>query len=160
MDKSGAVIQVKDGNTLKQEIRLGEVSQFNLFGNVQLSTQAGQALCTSEVPVCYFSQGGWFYGITNGLKARNQRTLLQHNHIEPPETALRQLKALGEKAETASEPGVLLGIEGSAARVYFSEFAGMLKPAETASLMMRIEVRLQSSISALCSETGARRATR
>jgi CRISP-associated protein Cas1 len=160
--KSGAVIQVKDGDTLKQEIRLGEVSQINLFGNVQLSTQAVQSFCSAEVPVCYFSQGGWFYGITNGLNARNvflrqrqfvsaghdstalsiarrlvagkirnQRTLLQRNHIEAPETALRQLKSLAEKAETASEAETLLGIEGSAARVYFSEFAGMLKAAET-----------------------------
>lgn len=159
--KSGEVIQVKDGDTLKQEIRLGEVSQINLFGNVQLSTQAVQSFCAAEVPVCYFSQGGWFYGITNGLNARNvflrhrqfvsagheptalrlsrqlvagkirnQRTLLQRNHIEPPQTALRQLKILAEKAETASEIESLLGIEGSAARVYFSEFAGMLKPGE------------------------------
>jgi CRISPR-associated protein Cas1 len=159
--KSGEVIQVKDGDSLKQEIRLGEVSQINLFGNVQLSTQAIQSFCSAEVPVCYFSQGGWFYGITNGLNARNvflrhrqfvfaghdsttlsiarklvvgkirnQRTLLQRNHIEPPETALRQLKSLAEKAETASEIDTLLGIEGSAARVYFSEFAGMLKSGE------------------------------
>ena len=156
--KSGEVIQVKDGDTLKQEIRLGEVSQINLFGNVQLSTQAVQSFCSAEVPVCYFSQGGWFYGITNGLNARNvflrhrqfvsaghkstalrlarklvvgkirnQRTLLQRNHIEPPQVALRQLKVLAEKAETVTELESLLGIEGSAARVYFSEFAGMLK---------------------------------
>lgn len=112
----------------------------------------------AEVPVCYFSQGGWFYGITSGLNARNvflrqrqfisaghegtalaiarklvagkirnQRTLLQRNHIEAPETALRQLRMLADKAEVASEMDSLLGIEGSAARVYFSEFAGMLK---------------------------------
>ena len=159
--KSGEVIQVKDGDSLKQEVRLGEVSQINLFGNVQLSTQAIQSFCSAEVPVCYFSQGGWFYGITNGLNARNvflrhrqfasaghestalsiarklvvgkirnQRTLVQRNHIEPPETAIRQLKLLAEKAETASEIDSLLGIEGSAARVYFSEFAGMLKSGE------------------------------
>jgi CRISPR-associated protein Cas1 len=140
---------------------MGEVSQVNLFGNVQLSTQAVQSLCTAEVPVCYFSQGGWFYGITSGLNARNvflrhrqfmsaehegvalrlarklvagkirnQRTLLQRNHIEPPEDALRQMKSLAEKAEYAGSLESLLGIEGSAARVYFSEFAGMLKPDE------------------------------
>jgi CRISPR-associated protein Cas1 len=156
--KSGEVIQVKDGDTLKQEVRLGEISQINLFGNVQLSTQAVQSFCSAEVPICYFSQGGWFYGITNGLNARNvflrhrqfvsaghestalrlarklvvgkirnQRTLLQRNHIEPPQIALRQLKVLAEKAETVIELESLLGIEGSAARVYFSEFAGMLK---------------------------------
>jgi len=159
--KSGEVIQVRDGDDLKQEVRLGEVSQINLFGNVQLSTQAVQAFCAAEVPVCYFSQGGWFYGITSGLnsrnvflryrqfmsaeheaialrlsrklvagKIRNQRTLLQRNHIEPPEGALRQLKVLAEKAEVVTELDSLLGIEGSAARVYFSELAGMLKSEE------------------------------
>jgi CRISPR-associated protein Cas1 len=159
--KSGEVIQVKDGDELKQTVRMGEVSQVNLFGNVQLSTQAVQSLCTAEVPVCYFSQGGWFYGITSGLNARNvflrhrqfmsaehegvalrlarklvagkirnQRTLLQRNHIEPPEDALRQMKSLAEKAEHVDNLESLLGIEGSAARVYFSEFAGMLKPDE------------------------------
>ena len=159
--KSGAVIQVKDGDSLKQEVRLGEVSQINLFGNVQLSTQAIQSFCSAEVPVCYFSQGGWFYGITNGLNARNvflrqrqfasagyesmalsiarklvvgkirnQRTLLQRNHIEPPETVLRQLKLLAEKAEVALGLDTLLGIEGAAARAYFGEFSGMLKSGE------------------------------
>jgi CRISPR-associated protein Cas1 len=159
--KSGEVVQVKDGDNLKQEVRLGEISQINLFGNVQLSTQAIQSFCAAEVPVCYFSQGGWFYGITSGLNARNvflrqrqfvsaghestalrlsrklvvgkirnQRTLLQRNHIEPPATALRQLKVLAEKAEVATALDTLLGIEGSAARVYFSEFAGMLKSDE------------------------------
>jgi CRISPR-associated protein Cas1 len=159
--KSGEVIQVREGDELKQEVRLGEVSQINLLGNVQLSTQAIQAFCSAEVPVCYFSQGGWFYGITSGLnsrnvflrhrqfmsaehdgialrlsrklvagKIRNQRTLLQRNHIEPPEQPLRLLKALADKAEAATELESLLGIEGLAARIYFSEFAGMLKAAE------------------------------
>ncbi|MGB8887183.1 MAG: CRISPR-associated endonuclease Cas1 [Candidatus Korobacteraceae bacterium] len=159
--KSGEVIQMREGDELKQEVRLGEVSQINLLGNVQLSTQAIQAFCSAEVPVCYFSQGGWFYGITSGLnsrnvflrhrqfmsaehdgialrlsrklvagKIRNQRTLLQRNHIEPPEQPLRLLKALADKAEAATELESLLGIEGSAARIYFSEFAGMLKAAE------------------------------
>jgi len=159
--KSGDVVQVRDGDEVKQEVRLGELSQINLFGNVQLSTQAVQSFCAAEIPVCYFSQGGWFYGITSGLNARNvflryrqflsaeheglalqlsrklvagkirnQRTLLQRNHIEPPEGALRQLHALADKAEAASELDALLGMEGSAARVYFSEFAGMLKARE------------------------------
>jgi CRISPR-associated protein Cas1 len=160
--KSGEVLQIKDGDTLKQEVRLREISQINLFGNVQLSTQAIQSFCAAEIPVCYFSQGGWFYGITRGLNARNvflryrqfacaehqwitlrlsralvagkirnQRTMLQRNHIEPPQMALRQLKQLAGKAEAARDLEELLGIEGSAARVYFGEFAGMLKaPAE------------------------------
>jgi CRISP-associated protein Cas1 len=60
-------------------------------------------------------------------KIRNQRTFLQRNHIEPPARALAQLKALAEKSQQAAGLDVLLGIEGSAARVYFGEFHGMLK---------------------------------
>ena len=30
-----------------------------------------QALCEQEVPIAYFSMGGWFYGVTQGLGVRN-----------------------------------------------------------------------------------------
>src|SRR5450759_687877 len=161
--KSGAVLQVKDKEKLLQEVRIGEICQVNLMGNVQITTQAVQALCEAEVPVCYFSMGGWFYGITLGLntknvflrrnqfrlaeqeyfartiarrlvagKIRNQRTLLQRNHVEPNRQTLVGMKAMAERAEGAGSLEELLGIEGNAARLYFGEFAGMMKPDEEA----------------------------
>ena len=69
--KSGDVLQVKEKDALRQEVRLNEICQVNLMGNIQVSTQAIQALCSAEVPVCYFSQGGWFYGMTSGLTTKN-----------------------------------------------------------------------------------------
>ncbi len=69
--KSGAVLQVKDRDALLQEIRLNEICQLNLMGNIQLSTQAVQSLCEQGIPICYFSMGGWFYGITTGLLTKN-----------------------------------------------------------------------------------------
>ncbi len=69
--KSGAVLQVKDKDALVQEIRINEICQVNLMGNIQITTQAVQTLCEAEVPVSYFSQGGWFYGITTGLSTKN-----------------------------------------------------------------------------------------
>ena len=69
--KSGAVLQVKDKEKVVQEVRLGEICQVSLMGNVQISTQAVQALCESGVPICYFSMGGWFYGITTGMNQKN-----------------------------------------------------------------------------------------
>ena len=161
--KSGAVLQVKDKEKLLQEVRIGEVCQVNLMGNVQITTQAVQALCEAEVPVCYFSMGGWFYGITLGLntknvflrrnqfrlaeqeyfartiarrlvagKIRNQRTLLQRNQVEPKRETLVGMKSMAERAEGAGSLEELLGIEGNAARLYFGEFAGMMKPDEEA----------------------------
>ncbi len=156
--KSGEVLQVRDREDKKQEVRLREICQLNVMGNVQLSTQTIQALCEAGIPICYFSQGGWFYGITTGLnskniflrrtqfrlaeeawfslslarqlvagKIRNQRTMLQRNHLEPEADDLAALKRLAEAAERAQSMDELLGIEGNGARLYFQNFAGMIK---------------------------------
>jgi CRISPR-associated protein Cas1 len=69
--KSGGVLQIKEKDTLVQEVRLSEICQMNLMGNIQISTQAVQELCQQGIPVCYFSAGGWFYGITTGLGTKN-----------------------------------------------------------------------------------------
>jgi len=162
--KSGEVLQVREKDALKQEVRLGEICQLNLMGNIQLTTQAVQELCEQEVPICYFSQGGWFYGITRGLnvkniflrraqfrlaeqewfalalarrlmsgKIRNQRIMLQRNHVEPRAEVLREMKETAERAEGAGGIEELLGLEGYAARLYFGEFAGMIKLEEEPS---------------------------
>lgn len=60
-------------------------------------------------------------------KIRNQRTLLQRNHAEPPRLVLARLKQLGENAGQAGSLATLLGLEGTAARLYFEHFGGMLK---------------------------------
>jgi CRISPR-associated protein Cas1 len=156
--KSGNVLRVKEKDKVVQEARIGELCQLNLYGNIQLSTQAIQALCENEVPIAYFSMGGWFYGVTQGLgvkniflrreqfrladvpafclrlsrelvagKIRNQRVMLQRNHIEPPPHALAIMKCLCDNAEQAQTMEQLLGIEGNAARIYVENFAGMIK---------------------------------
>lgn len=53
------LLQVKDEKVL-DEVRINDVSHVALFGNIQISTQAIQRLCEAEVPVTYFSMGGWF----------------------------------------------------------------------------------------------------
>jgi len=155
---SGGVLVVKEKEKKIQELRLKDISQVNLFGAIQVSTQAVQALLGEEIPLVYFSFGGWFHGMTQSVglkniiwrreqfrmadspsfsiglarelvagKIRNQRTLLQRNHIEPPAEALRFLRSLVSEAERSTDPQTLLGVEGIAARTYFEQFAGMLK---------------------------------
>jgi CRISPR-associated protein Cas1 len=63
-------------------------------------------------------------------KIRNQRTMLQRNHIEPKKPSLVAMKGLADRAERAENLESLLGFEGSAARAYFEEFAGMIKPGD------------------------------
>jgi len=65
------VLQVKDKEKLVEEVRIRDVSHVALFGNIQITTQAIQVLCEQDVPVTYFSMGGWFYGITRGHELKN-----------------------------------------------------------------------------------------
>lgn len=60
-------------------------------------------------------------------KIRNQRTLLMRNHVETQGRVLRDLKILANQALHADSTGILLGLEGAAARQYFSAFQGMIK---------------------------------
>lgn len=68
-----------------------------------------------------------FAQVLVAAKIRNQRTMLQRNHIEPKKPSLGGMKALAERAERAENLESLLGFEGAAAQVYFEEFPGMIK---------------------------------
>jgi CRISP-associated protein Cas1 len=65
------VLQVKEEKKVVDEVRMRDLSHVALFGNIQITTQAVQTLCEREVPVTYFSMGGWFYGITRGHGLKN-----------------------------------------------------------------------------------------
>ncbi|HLI62910.1 MAG TPA: CRISPR-associated endonuclease Cas1 [Terriglobales bacterium] len=159
--KTGDVLRIRARDKAVQEVRLGEISQVNVFGNVQLTASAIEGLCRADKPVAHFSYGGWFYGLTQGMglrnvflrrrqfalaeqplfclgvarqltaaKIRNQRTMLRRNHIEPPPALMAQLRRAAHRAAAAADLEELLGIEGTAARLYFGAFAGMLKSEE------------------------------
>ena len=63
-------------------------------------------------------------------KIANCRTLLRRNHRAAPDTVLQEMKNDQTHAGAVESLESLLGVEGTAARRYFSEFAGMLKEAE------------------------------
>jgi CRISPR-associated protein Cas1 len=45
--------------------------------DIQISTAAVQGLCEADVPVTYFSMGGWFYGFTRGHSLKNVFTRVE-----------------------------------------------------------------------------------
>ncbi len=154
--KSKGRIEITKHKELLHSVRFIDVSQICVFGNVQVSTQLLRQLFAEEIPVCWFSYGGWFSGIAEGLpskhvelrrrqairatdgsieiarrmiqgKIRNSRTLLRRNAKEKTERAIEQLKVMAESAATATSIDSLLGIEGAAARVYFQSFSLMIR---------------------------------
>jgi CRISPR-associated protein Cas1 len=155
------IVKTRTGETVGQA-HLFETSQLNLFGNPQLTTQALHALMELDIPVCHFSGGGRFLGMTRGFdhknvelrrrqyraadnatfcletaqrivhaKTANCRTLLRRN----ADTAaiggvLDELARIAPAIRRASSLEELLGVEGSAARLYFASFSSMLRPPE------------------------------
>ena len=63
------VICTRDGEV--SEARMNEISQLSVMGSPQVSTQAVQALCGRGIPIAWFSHGGFFYGLTQGIGHKN-----------------------------------------------------------------------------------------
>lgn len=153
--RDGRVEVTRKGETLGS-IRLIDVSQANVTGNAQVSTQLLRECFRREVPVLWFSYGGWFCGLAEGLpskhvelrrrqagiahqaglpvarrfvegKVRNARTLLMRNTRDRHATTLASLKQLSDDARHAPNLAALLGTEGAAARLYFGQFSTMLR---------------------------------
>jgi CRISPR-associated protein Cas1 len=68
--------------------------------------------------------------MVNG-KIRNQRKMIMRNHSAAPMLVLERLKYAAQAALEAKSLEELLGIEGSAALVYFENFSGMIKLGES-----------------------------
>lgn len=95
LGKSGEVLQAKDKGKLVQEFRLHDVSQVNVMGNIQVTTQAIHSLLEAEVPVVYFSYGGWFHGMTQGVGLKNiMWRREQFRAADRPEFCLRLARSL------------------------------------------------------------------
>lgn len=153
--RSGRVEVSRKGEVLAAA-RIIDVSQINVQSNGQVTTQLLRECFNRDIPVCWFSYGGWFQGMAEGLpskhielrrrqfgvafqaglpiarrivwgKIRNCRTLLRRNERSPNDDAFSQLKVLAERALAAPSLESLLGIEGAAARTYFGRFASMLR---------------------------------
>jgi CRISPR-associated protein Cas1 len=71
LGKSGDRLTVKQKDELLAERRLMDISQVSLFGNVMMSAQVLRELTVRGIPVCHFTYGGWFHGMTSGLVHNN-----------------------------------------------------------------------------------------
>lgn len=148
-------LEVFHEGTILASYRLLDVSQVCLFGNVSVSPQALRELMSRQSPVLWFSYGGWFSGMAEGLPAKdvelrraqylassntsltiarrmiagkiqNCRTMLRRNARESLGPTLDQLRGARSGAMNASSPEKLLGFEGTAARLYFQQFTKMV----------------------------------
>jgi CRISP-associated protein Cas1 len=69
--KEGETLMVSDEEQGDTIVRLIDVSDVAIFGNVGITTPALMALLEREIPVTFHSHSGWFRGIAQGIGHRN-----------------------------------------------------------------------------------------
>lgn len=154
--KSKRLILELDGEELGNR-RIIDISHLAVFGNVTVGAAAMRACLEEDIPILWFTHGGWFSGYSIphggswvarrqlqyavaadsdgstpfaaafvGGKIRNQRTLLRRLGSAVTDAVLDQLKSLSIQADGCERVATLLGIEGTAARLYFQNLPSML----------------------------------
>ncbi len=134
-----------------------QVRAIYCYGAVQITAQAVETCLDLGIDVSYFSPAGRFLGLLRGLpasgvdarrgqyrlfelpgvrlqlareviraKIHNQRVMLMRNG-DVPERVLKLMASFRDATESARDITELLGIEGSAAALYFEQFESMLK---------------------------------
>ena len=156
--RGGRVVLFEDGEQSTSR-RMLDVSQISVFGNVDVSSALLRDCFDRGAHVMWFTSGGWFAGMATGVppkniqvrirqyraaalgspeiaaacvagKIRNQRTLIRRHGGVDAHKSVAQLAALGRKAEVENDLAALLGIEGTAARIYFGELSKLIRPPE------------------------------
>lgn len=69
--KDGETLKITDDEQTETKVRLVDISDLVLFGNISITTPALTALLEREVPVTFLSYGGWFRGVAHGLGHKN-----------------------------------------------------------------------------------------
>lgn len=69
--KSGETLVVSEADQSETVVRLIDVSDVVIFGNVSVTGPALSALFDREIPISYHSTGGWFKGVSHGIGHKN-----------------------------------------------------------------------------------------
>lgn len=160
--KDGERLVIRAKGEAERHVRLMDVAQLCVYGNVQVSTQALRELADLGIPVTFHTMSGYFIAMAQGLwhgnahlriaqhaaaadqsralplarafvaaKIRNQRVILRRNDSTEerpdPGQTLDRLEELADSTDTAESVATLLGLEGTAARLYFARFGGLLR---------------------------------
>jgi CRISPR-associated protein Cas1 len=69
--KAGKTVEVRRKGKILGRVRMIDTSQLCVFGSISVTPSVVRLFCESGRPICYFSFGGWFYGITHGMPHKN-----------------------------------------------------------------------------------------
>jgi CRISPR-associated protein Cas1 len=153
--REGRAVLIEDGQGAASR-RLLDISHISVHGNVTVGSALLRACFETGTPVLWFSAGGWFSGVATGMpsknvqarirqhraaaigspelaaafvagKVRNCRTLIRRHGGTAVADVVAQLGKLARAAEVERRLDALLGLEGTAARLYFGRFGALLR---------------------------------
>ncbi len=154
---SGGEIVVKLDGEVVSKHPIHQLSSVCLYGAIQISAQAQQALMEEGVSISWFSPAGRFIGIAHGLPSSGVDARLGQSRLwTSPErrlaiasriikakihnqrvllmrngdsvgAAVKELARLRDSCESQLSLQSLRGVEGAAAALYFENFASMIK---------------------------------
>jgi CRISPR-associated protein Cas1 len=158
--KTGEAIVVRLKRVVLAQVRLLDISQLVICGNVSISAQAMHLLCEAGIPIVHLSTGHWFHGTTQGFGLRNaydraaqfercrdelfclefakvivegkgrNQRTLLRRNGPSEAPVLKELKQAILDIHLAANLEGLLGREGRIAALYFGSFESMLSPKE------------------------------
>ncbi len=71
VSKSGEMLEIALDDQPTRKVRLIDVSDLVIFGNVHVTTPCQTTLMQREIPITWLSHGGWFFGHTIGIGHKN-----------------------------------------------------------------------------------------
>lgn len=89
--KSGERMTIKVKGEQIASVRLLDISQICVYGNVMFSAQAISELTSRNIPICHLSYGGWFHSLTSGLVHKNVELRIRQYAIAADATASLQI---------------------------------------------------------------------
>lgn len=93
--RDGDVLVIRNREGKIGEMPIGQIRQVSVFGNIQVTTQALQTLFREGIPVAFFSVGGSFHGLAQGLPTKNvEWRRQQYLRFHRPETVLDLARAI------------------------------------------------------------------
>jgi len=124
--RSGDNITISSPTGKKERLRLVDVSQLCVFGNIHITPSALRVLVERKVPICYFTYGGWFYAATLGHPHKNvELRIAQYRSADDPQRALslartfvwgkiRNMRTMLRRNNRKPKPSVLRRLAGLA----------------------------------------------
>lgn len=111
--RKSELVQVREKGEVTAEVRINDLSHVAIFGAATVSTALLQTLCEKDIPVSYFSSGGFFYGLTRGQSLKNVFTRIAQFEAAADRAAALRIARLIVQGKVRNQRTLLMRNHGT-----------------------------------------------